>query len=160
LKSIDQLYIPVEFRELLHPAKSQAQGIVELWVEILKQDDAHKIPYQKLTTIKKEIYEIRLIIWETRDVPLVDGDKVDIFVKVTFDPTGRPSESVTKQTDTHYSSRTGWGQFNWRMKFDLEVPCDYPRIKFAIHDYGVVDDESIGESTINLKRTINKLVKE
>lgn len=103
-----------------------------------------------LTTIKKELYEIRLIIWETRDVPLVDGDDVDIWVKVTWDPTGRPDDAVTKRTDVHHNSKTGWGHFNWRMKFTLEHPCDWPRFKFAIHDEGVIADEAIGESTINL----------
>ena len=101
-----------------------------------------------------------MIVWETRDVPLVDGDNVDIFVKVTWDPTGRPEDATTKKTDVHQNSKTGWGQFNWRMKFELEVPCDFPRLRFAIHDEGVIDDEIIGESSINLTRTVNKLVKE
>lgn len=70
-----------------------------------------------MQTIKKEIYEIRLIVWETRDVPLIDGDKVDIFVRVIFDPTGKPEDEVEKKTDIHKGSKTGWGQFNWRMKF-------------------------------------------
>ena len=109
---------------------------------------------------KKETYEIRLIVWETRYVPLVDGDKVDIWVKVTFDPTGWPEDNVEKKTDTHNGSKTGWGQFNYRFKFDLEVPCDFPRIKFNIYDAGMITDESIGESTINLKRSITKLEKE
>ncbi len=90
-------------------------------------------------------------------MPLVDGTDVDIWVKVTWDPTGRPEDAVTKRTDVHHNSKTGWGSFNWRMKFVLEVPCDYPRLKFAIHDEGVIDDEIIGESSINLTRTVNKL---
>ena len=32
--------------------------------------------------IKKEIYEIRLIIWESRDVALVGGGKVSIKLKL------------------------------------------------------------------------------
>jgi hypothetical protein len=31
-----------------------------------------------------EAYEVRLIIWETREVPLVDGDSVDIYVKAVY----------------------------------------------------------------------------
>ena len=57
----------------------------------------------------------------------------------------------------HNGSKTGWGQFNWRMKFNLTLPCEFPRIKFAIHDSGYISDDSIGEAAINLKRTINKL---
>ena len=131
-----------------------------MWTEVLTADEAPKIPVQKLVTLKKEVFEIRLIVWETRDVPLIDGDKVDIFVRVIWDPTGNPDDVVEKKTDIHKGSKTGWGQFNWRFKFDLEIPCDWPRIKFAIHDGGVFTDEAIGESTINLKRSITKLQKE
>jgi hypothetical protein len=90
-------------------------------------------------------------------VPLVDGDDVDIFVRVVFDPTGWADDEVEKKTDVHKDSKTVWGQFNWRMKFELDVPCDFPRIKFTIHDQGVFTDEAVGEATINLKRTVNKL---
>lgn len=110
--------------------------------------------------IKKETFEIRLIVWETRYVPLIDGDNVDIYVRVTFDPTGWAEDQVEKRTDVHSNSKTGWGSFNWRFKFDLEIPCDFPRIKFMIHDDGVFVDESIGEATINLKKSISKLQKE
>lgn len=93
-------------------------------------------------------------------MPKVDGDKVDIWVDVTFDPTGRPEDEVNKHTDTHQGSKTGWGVFNWRMKFDLELPCDAPRIRFVTRDAGFVSDESIGEAQITLKKTIYKLEKE
>ena len=91
---------------------------------------------------------------------MIDGDSVDIFVKVCYDPTGWPEDEVEKRTDVHKNSKSGWGHFNWRMKFALETPIDFPRLKFFIHDQGVVTDEMIGESTINLKGTINKLLKE
>ena len=101
-----------------------------------------------------------MIIWETRDIPLVDGGKVDIFVKCTFDPTGRSADEVKKTTDTHMNSTDGTGIFNWRMKFDISVPCEFPRLKFEVLDAGMASDESIGTASINLKRTINKLKKE
>lgn len=104
--------------------------------------------------MKKEYYEIRLIIWETRSVPLIDGDKVDIFVRVNWDPTGREEDAVEKKTDIHYGSKTGWGDFKWRFKFDLEDPCQFPILKFTIHDSGFITDEKIGDTAINLKNTI------
>lgn len=116
----------------MHPTKSQAQGIVEMWAEIYTPEEARKISVQKMQTITKEVYEIRLIVWETRQVPLVDGDNVDIWVRVNWDPTGRPAEAVEKKTDVHNNSKTGWGDFKWRFKFLLEVPCEFPRIKFTI----------------------------
>ena len=50
--------------------------------------------------------------------------------------------------------------FNYRFKFTIETPCDFPRIKFAVHDEGLITDEFIGEATVNLKRTLVKLDKE
>lgn len=44
LNTIEQILIPVDFRELTHPSKSQAQGIVESWVEIYTIDEFRKIP--------------------------------------------------------------------------------------------------------------------
>lgn len=93
-------------------------------------------------------------------MPLVDGDKVDIFVKVVWDPTGDPDDYIEKKTDIHYFSKTGWGLFNWRFKFDLEVPCDFPRLKVIIYDAGIVVDEVIGEGILNMRKTIDKLEKE
>ena len=110
--------------------------------------------------MEEETYEIRLIVWETREVPLIDGDDVDIWVRVNFDPTGRSDDEVEKKTDVHSGSKTGWGQFNWRFKFTLKVPCDFPRIKFTVLDQGVITDEAIGEATLNLKRTVTNLQKE
>ena len=147
----------MEFRELFNPAKSQAQGIVELWTEIYTVEEARGIVIQKMQTVVVETYEIRLIVWETRQVPLVDGDNVDIYVRVNWDPTGKPEDEVEKRTDVHNNSKTGWGDFKWRFKFDLKVPCEFPRIKFTIHDSGVITDEAIGEATLNLKRTIGKI---
>lgn len=101
-----------------------------------------------------------MVVWETKNIPLTDGDSVDIFVKCTFDPTGWSEDEVTKMTDTHMHSKDGRGVFNWRMKFDLTVPCDFPRLKFQVLDAGVMGDEAIGETTLSLKNTIKKLRKE
>ena len=109
LKKLDQFYVPVEFRELMHPSKLQPQGILEMWTEVLPSDEASRILLAKMQQVKKQVFEIRLIIWETRYVPKVDGDKVDIWVQVMFDPTGRPEDIVEKRTDTHMNSKTGWG---------------------------------------------------
>lgn len=149
--------VPIEFRELYHPQKYQAQGIIQMWTEIITADDARKINISRINTVQKGKYEIRLIIWETREIPLVDGGTVDIFCKVTFDPTGWSEDEVVKETDTHMASKDGHGQFNWRMKFDLEIPCEFPRLKFGVFDAGMMADEAIGEATLSLKRTIKKL---
>ena len=113
-----------------------------------------------MQSVSRKTFEIRLVIWETRFVPLVDGDNVDIYVRVNFDPTGWSDDEVEKKTDVHNGSMTGWGVFRWRMKFEITTPCEFPRIRFTIHDSGAFTDEAIGMATINLKKTMNKLEKE
>jgi len=112
--------MPIEFRELKHPDKEQTQGIIEMWVEILTIEESRYIPMAKLNqNTNKEDFEVRLILWETREVPLVDGDSVDIYLKAIFFADSWDSENETKQTDVHYKSTDGRGRFNYRMKFLL-----------------------------------------
>jgi len=42
-------------------------------------------------------------------VPLIDGDSVDIYVRVIWDPTGWSEDEVEKSTDIHHNSSSGWG---------------------------------------------------
>lgn len=152
MNKIPEKPVPVEFRELRHPSKNQAQGIVEMWVEVLSQEEARKTPMARLQQERKDEYEIRLIIWETRDVPILSGKSVDIFVKVQFDPTGWSGGQIEKATDTHYGSTDGRCIFNYRFKFDISTPCEFPRLKFQMYDFGMMNDEAIGESILNLKK--------
>ncbi len=101
-----------------------------MWCEILTLEEARLNPMEKLQeNTKVEDYEVRLIVWETREVPLVDGDSVDIYIKAIFFQDNWAMEQVTKQTDVHYGSTDGRGVFNYRMKFGLKMPSEVPRIK-------------------------------
>ena len=71
--------VPIEFRELKHPQKSAAQGIIQMWTKIITADDAQKINMSRINSVQNGKYEIKLIILETREIPLVDGSTVDIF---------------------------------------------------------------------------------
>ena len=82
-----------------------------------------------------EEYELRVTVWNTEDVPLVDnqfltGEKCsDIYVKgyirnhfyvyiVTRVYVFRwITPEDTQRTDVHYNSLTGEGNFNWRFVF-------------------------------------------
>ena len=59
-------------------------------------------------------YEIRIIIYETFNIPIINGSKVNIFVKCMFDPDGWTGDEIVKSTDTHLGSEDGYGIFNWR----------------------------------------------
>jgi len=64
-------------------------------------------------------FEIRVVVWNARDVPKVDTaeDAVDIYV------TGKIGETLLK-TDTHFRSLDGNGSFNWRLVFPVKFPLE------------------------------------
>jgi fer-1-like protein 6 len=105
-----------------------------MWVDIIPSIFASSIPMQIIQPPSEEEYELRLVIWETRDVELVDEDHVDIFICVIYDPEGWATDVIQKKTDTHYNSKDGRGVFNWRMKFPIKMPCSFPRLKFQLFD--------------------------
>ena len=59
----------------------------------------------------------------------------------------------------HQNSKDGWGVFNWRMKFQLELPeCQYPRIRISVLDFEVIGgSEGIGTAVISLRKLLKKL---
>jgi len=152
--------LPVEFRELSHPDKKQSQGIIEMWAEIFPEKESKLHPPSVIKPPARDIYEIRLIVWETKDIVLADGDHVDIYIKVMFNPNGWSQEEISKATDIHYNSQDGRGEFNYRMKFPLELPCEFPRLKIQVYDYGTLGNTIIGENTLNMTNTIKQLKKE
>ena len=56
-----------------------------------------------------------------------------------------------KSTDVHGGVRSGIGLFNWRMKFDIDVPCKYPRLSMMLwnQDYLSAND-SMGLASLDL----------
>ena len=47
--------------------------MAELWVEVLSLEEARKTPMPNLSAGGKEEFEIRLVIWETNNVPIMNG---------------------------------------------------------------------------------------
>jgi hypothetical protein len=79
MENMKRLVIPVEFRPLYKPGVGVAQGIIEMFVEVLPGSLAKKIPPAKIEAPTPLDYELRLVIWETRNVPIL-GSKVKIYV--------------------------------------------------------------------------------
>jgi hypothetical protein len=62
--------IPVEFRPLFKSDAKTAQGVIEMFVEVLPLDIAKKTKPAKIEPPPPQEYELRLVIWETRNIPL------------------------------------------------------------------------------------------
>eukprot|EP01083_Nonionella_stella_P304465 1058238_1 len=119
---------PIETRTIkLH---HMPHGKLKLWVELLTVEEKKKHP--KLIDISQpanDPYELRVIIWECKDVPVHDQLEMmnDLFCTASFDDGTYPC-----QTDLHFRSEAAWqfnpcrkgaqttdGSFNWRMKFPI-----------------------------------------
>ncbi|XP_047905670.2 fer-1-like protein 6 isoform X3 [Anser cygnoides] len=110
----------IETRPLYHKDKpGMEQGRVQMWVDIFPKDMPLPGPPVDISPRKPKGYELRVIIWNTEDVILEDeniftGQKSsDIYVKGWI----KGLEEDKQETDVHYNSLTGEGNFNWRFVF-------------------------------------------
>nr|XP_057911953.1 otoferlin isoform X6 [Doryrhamphus excisus] len=114
----------VETRPLLNPDKPGIeQGRIEMWVDMFPMDMPAPGPAIDISPRKPKSFELRVIIWNTDDVILEDdafltGEKMsDIYVRGWL----KGQQEDRQDTDVHYHSLTGEGNFNWRFVF----PFDY-----------------------------------
>ena len=156
---LQESQVPVEYRPLMKPGVKTAQGIIEMFVEILPQARAKIVRPAKIERPPPEEYEMRLVIWETRNLPYENGKKrIDVMIKVSYDPEGYMEEDIQKETDCHLGCMDGKAEFNYRMKFNLTVPCTFPRLTFDVMDFNAFSsNEAICSCTISVQRLIKKL---
>uniref|UniRef100_A0A8C1D1S3 Fer-1 like family member 4 n=1 Tax=Cyprinus carpio carpio TaxID=630221 RepID=A0A8C1D1S3_CYPCA len=97
------------------------QGYVHMWIDMFPVD----VPPPPPVNIKPrlpESYELRVIIWNTDDVVLDDVNPFtgepssDIYVKGWI----KGLEDEKQETDVHFNSLTGEGNFNWRFVFHFD----------------------------------------
>ncbi|XP_067312338.1 otoferlin [Pseudorasbora parva] len=114
----------VETRPLLNPDKPGIeQGRIEMWVDMFPKDMPAPGPAIDISPRKPKKFELRVIVWNTDEVVLEDDDiftgekSSDIFVRGWL----KGQQEDKQDTDVHYHSLTGEGNFNWRFVY----PFDY-----------------------------------
>eukprot|EP00638_Chattonella_subsalsa_P004869 CAMPEP_0117742152 /NCGR_PEP_ID=MMETSP0947-20121206/5374_1 /TAXON_ID=44440 /ORGANISM="Chattonella subsalsa, Strain CCMP2191" /LENGTH=692 /DNA_ID=CAMNT_0005558617 /DNA_START=137 /DNA_END=2213 /DNA_ORIENTATION=- len=109
---------PVENRWLWLPCSQNQQGSIKLWVDILPANEARQFPKTIIEPPPKSKFEVRFVIWKTRNIPAGDPDSnlTDMFIRIWI------GNDTHQDTDIHWRAQKGVGNFNWRMKFPMELP--------------------------------------
>jgi hypothetical protein len=56
---------PLERRDLFFDSGPKiTQGTIDMWIEIFKPAEEHRYPLQNLKPPKKQLFELRLIVWQ------------------------------------------------------------------------------------------------
>eukprot|EP00927_Polykrikos_kofoidii_P027847 TRINITY_DN24386_c0_g1_i2.p1 TRINITY_DN24386_c0_g1~~TRINITY_DN24386_c0_g1_i2.p1 ORF type:complete len:1500 (-),score=279.92 TRINITY_DN24386_c0_g1_i2:156-4655(-) len=159
--------IPFEHRQLFNPAvPGQNFGNLEMWVEMLDSVHASDRKAAPLTEPKPMVIEVRIVIWTTKNVKRVDGDKVD--VKVNVDLSASTYEGAQngfpkmQTTDVHKGSKTGDAEFNYRIVYpQIIMPTSSVTVTISVVDDNVFGaDTFVGQTSVDLKRYVEKVAKE
>merc|ERR1719273_1503149 len=117
---------------------------------------AKQTPMWDLTPPPPMDFELRVIIWCVRDCAIKDDitEQNDLYCTCICNIEGLDRQ----KTDTHYRSKKGIGNFNWRFKFPISLPVKpWPRLKFQIWDRDLIAaNDAIGQTQMPLKSLCKK----
>jgi len=152
---------PKENRALWNPLSSFPQGKLKMWVELLTLAEAGHTPPSFIGPPVKIPYELRIVVWETKNVvpkdKILGKDSSDQFVVTRL--LSHPKSE--QKTDVHDSVMDGCGKFNWRIVYpDVFLPYDAPRLKLQVYDKDRIGpNDAIAEANVNLKGFFQKALK-
>jgi hypothetical protein len=118
------------------PKSSVFAGKLFVKLDILPEEQALRQKPEEIHAPEAADYELRLVIWNTRDIRFPEEKDRDndvdqrIIVHSNFD--GEYGEDISKSTDVAWFSAQGAAEWNYRMKWRLKVPCKVPRLKFVV----------------------------
>lgn len=156
---------PKEYRVLRRPGSSLSHGKLLLRLDILTSEEARRTKPDDHRPEAPIEYELRLVLWQTRNVKFAEAKDADKLVNqkvvVTANFAGEADGEVVKETDTAWEASSGNAEFNYRMKWPVQLPCRVPRVKVALwHESVGFTDTAIGEILLNLQPLFKKALRE
>eukprot|EP00917_Polyrhabdina_sp_WS-2016_P015125 GHVP01032966.1.p1 GENE.GHVP01032966.1~~GHVP01032966.1.p1 ORF type:complete len:730 (+),score=122.83 GHVP01032966.1:3536-5725(+) len=149
--------VPIEYQSLMSPSGKIA-GTLELWVDIMKEDDSKDYPVVDMTEITRREVELRVIIWSARNLMLPNStSNVDGKLVVTIDSQQYlGAYPATQETDVHFNATNGNCQFNYRMVFpNISLPCRSLVLQVASYSYRSIGAALfIGAVNMNLRKHV------
>lgn len=126
-KSLAAEKAPLERRTLRRPGSETFRGTLECWVDIMTKEKARNTPVVDIAMPPPGMFEMRLVVWRARKIPALDvlTNMNDMFINAELTTVGiqngKPDRTM-RETDVHWRAKGNKGSFNWRMKFDVELP--------------------------------------
>ncbi|GBG34114.1 Synaptotagmin-1 [Hondaea fermentalgiana] len=151
-----------EFRPLFAPSSKLVQGVCECWVEMYSPGEAASTAVVDIREPKVEPWQLRFVVWETRQVPLMEGHNyANLFVsgELTYTDIQGRTRSKEYTTDTHTGLKDGKGIFNFRMLYPFEAPSKFIRLKIKVWARYGLSYTALGEANMDLDSLMREAVR-
>jgi len=148
---------PVEWRDLFSPLSKHPQGNLEMWVDIIPHEEADTRPPLDIKPPPPQKWELRVIVWNGKNLPLDvdDSGLADWYVTCRF------AGGKEKKTDTHFRAKNGKASWNWRFRIPVEMDSfmKNQRLELQIWDRDITADDNGGFCQVSLTRWMKRLYK-
>jgi hypothetical protein len=161
---MDQDNVAIENRALWRRGIAETGGTVEMWIELVDSFKASEQPPSVLRAPPPNEIEMRLVIWGTKDIKLVDGKSTDVMFRVSLDCSAysetRPGAYPrTQDTDVHYGCDDGKSVFNWRIVYPrIIMPVQSALMQISVFNYSLIGGNTfLGELNLDVKKYLEKV---
>ncbi|CAM9162703.1 unnamed protein product [Scytosiphon promiscuus] len=155
-------YKPLEMRDLSVPTSANPQGQqVMMWLDILTLPQARRYPPVPMEPPSPLKVEVRVVVWRSEDVVACNdfSGLRDLYCRMWMETDSKKK----RDTDTHWRCKNGKGSWNYRLKFDVDLPLKSPEHgRLALQqmwDRDVLSaNDIIAETSIDLYRWFLKVL--
>lgn len=142
--------VPIEARELHTQDSSFSRGHLRLWIDMMTGEESQARKLATLPSTEPFPFQLRMVIWKVTHIEMANGEVPDIYVSGRHELDD--GTKLEQRTDTHFGADDGMGTFNWRLIFDLKVPCRDPRLMLRVWNDKFITDDPLAEVTLDLSR--------